>query len=306
MSHALLLAGSLASALLSGQDPIPPTAQDPASPAAQDPASPAAQDPADESESPLFELAPEHVLQEEQYFGICDHDGDGVIVFAEARHSLELTRASFAVYDTDRSGDISRDEFRERYTQIIARYAGFAPPIPSALTVLPPEQTPQQMLNRWDDDSNRGLDAREVQAMLDRYDMDEYTGEQAIQLLDRNGSRRLEVSELLPLKNLVDDHTNPDWIFPEEPEAMTLIGLFGTQVPRPGLPGAVPMPPLTLGPLPHFHRLDLDRDGGISLEDLTELQTPIQISVRPSTVINVLDRDGDGKLSAAELRAALD
>jgi len=66
------------------------------------------------------------------------------------------------------------------------------------------------------------------------------------------------------------------------------------------------MPPLTLGPLPHFHRLDLDRDGGISLEDLTELQTPIQISVRPSTVINVLDRDGDGKLSAAELRAALD
>jgi len=290
MSHALLLAGSLASALLGGQDPV----------------SPAPQDPVDESEAPLFELEPEQLLQEEQYFGVCDHDSDGVIVFAEARHSLELDRPGFAVYDADRSGDISREEFRERYTEIVRRYAGFAPPTPSALSVLSPEQTPQQMLNRWDDDSNRGLDARELQALLDRYDMDEYTGEQAIRTLDRNGSRRLEVSELLPLKNLVDDHTNPDWIFPEEPEAMTLIGLFGTQVPRPGLPGAVPMPPLTLGPLPHFHRLDLDRDGGISLEDLTELQTPIQISVRPSTVINVLDRDGDGKLSAAELRAALD
>ncbi len=90
-----------------------------------------------------------------------------------------------------------------------------------------------------------------------------------------------------------------------EDSPKSLIELFGTVIPRPSETGAPPSPPQIVGPIPAFHRLDIDRDGFISVADLETLMRPVRTGVRPAAVINTLDTDGDMRLSEREFNAAM-
>ena len=98
MKKTLLQAAGVAALALAlqtaGQDPAPPEFDGVPTPALPD----------------------EGSAEEEQlFFEICDHNGNGEITFAEASHSLEVDRGDFSVFDSDSSGSISREEFGARY-----------------------------------------------------------------------------------------------------------------------------------------------------------------------------------------------
>ena len=66
-----------------------------------------------------------------------------------------------------------------------------------------------------------------------------------------------------------------------------------------------PLPPRIRGPVHHFDRLDITRDGRITTEDLEWLARPAHLEVRFSSVIAILDTDNDGAVSRAEFNAAM-
>jgi len=291
MTHALLLGGSLAALLLSPQDPAPATAPQ----ALGD----------DEETAPSFVLSAPDLALAKEYFLTCDHDLSGTIVFSEAHQSLGIERPDFSVFDRDSSGDITEEEFIDRFSDVVQHWGGFAPPNQAERRVLPPEENARQVLNRWDDDSNRSLDAQELGRIIEHYGIDAHTGEEVLDLFDQDGDRRLQLGELEPLTGIIQEHFAPDWFNLSAPEAESVVELFGTPVPREKLPGTVAMPPQIIGPVPIFHRLDIDRDGAVSLEDLVVLQTPMQVRIQPRTVLNSLDVDRDGVLSESEFRRAM-
>jgi Ca2+-binding EF-hand superfamily protein len=60
-----------------------------------------------------------------------------------------------------------------------------------------------------------------------------------------------------------------------------------------------------VGPVPVFHRLDLQGNGRITAADLLDLQHPIESSVRIQAVVAALDTNGDGAIDPAEFQACL-
>ncbi|MDP6539257.1 MAG: hypothetical protein QF903_04825 [Planctomycetota bacterium] len=88
-------------------------------------------------------------------------------------------------------------------------------------------------------------------------------------------------------------------------KAGSLAELFGQPSAREDAKLISPLPPRIRGPVPHFLRLDLDRDGRIRTDDLLALLRPVQLPVRINTVIATLDADGDGGLDADELRGSM-
>jgi len=88
-------------------------------------------------------------------------------------------------------------------------------------------------------------------------------------------------------------------------DAGNVLELFGRVRPRVIRDNAVPEPEQLVGPVPSFHRLDYDWDGGISRADLSLLLTGAGIDVRPSAIIAAIDMDGDGALSAEEFYASM-
>ncbi len=87
--------------------------------------------------------------------------------------------------------------------------------------------------------------------------------------------------------------------------AASVAELFGQPVSREDAELISPLPPRVPGPVPHFLRLDLDRDGLISPADLHALSRPVQLPVRINTVIATLDLDGNGGVDADELRRSM-
>jgi len=81
--------------------------------------------------------------------------------------------------------------------------------------------------------------------------------------------------------------------------------LFGEHHPRSVEDEAFPLPPQIRGPVNHFDRLDVTRDGNITIEDLEWLARPALLEVRFSSVIAILDADNDGGVSRAEFNAAM-
>lgn len=254
-------------------------------------------------ETPV-EDPPEPTVQEREYFATADYDGNGWISFREAEQALLLDRDEFARYDADSDGRISPTEFGERYRLTIERVGGFQPPVPDGEDVVAPARGAEQLRNAYDRDLNGALDLAELELLLVDYEAPDVAADLALSQLDVNASGRLELGEIEFLTDLLDSlRTSPVHLYGAE--ATTLEGLFGVPIERPGGFGQVPMPPRISGPVRPFTRLDLDRNGGITVEDLTELEFPMSLPVRPATVIASLDRDGDGALDADELAAAL-
>ena len=76
-------------------------------------------------------------------------------------------------------------------------------------------------------------------------------------------------------------------------------------MPRTIQEGSTPQPVRITPPVLTFRRLDIDADGMITLEDLTELQRPLVLPVRARAVLAALDGNGDGSLDEAEFRGAM-
>lgn len=297
-----LVAGALGVALAAaGPYALAPRAAGQEGPAAARTQEPAAvDDEPTESDEPAVVAS----VQEREYFATADYDGNGWISFREGEQALLLDRAEFGRYDADTDGRISPEEFGARYRTAIERVGGFQPPVPEDTGVAAPARGAEQLRNAYDKDLNGALSLAELEAVFADYEVPDVDPTLALSQLDSNGSGRLELGEIGFLTTLLDTlRTSPVHLFGVE--GTTLEGLFGTPIERPAGLGQVPMPPRIPGPVRPFTRLDLDRDGGITVEDLQQLEFPMALPVRPATVIASLDGDGDGRLDPDELARAL-
>lgn len=315
----------LALALAALFTPAPP-AQDPANPPAQDPANPpakpapaqgrrqAAKQKPGEQPAPAPVATPDADVPPElkalsrsekessaAFFVVCDYDGNGWISFREASESLGLDRAAYAVYDTDHDGRISPAEFEARYQSILEQTGGFRPPAARKVTQAAPSRNAEQLLSAYDADSDRALNAEELQRLLTDYGREEFPVDVVIEKLDRDGSKKLEGEELVLFAQLLTATYLADKSAPDPNTRPKSVGeLFGQVIPRSASPGTTPEPPLIRGPVPHFRRLDLDDDGRITLTDLQSLQVPLQLSVRVGGIFAALDRNQDGGIDSDE------
>jgi Ca2+-binding EF-hand superfamily protein len=232
----------------------------------------------------------------EEYFEACDYNGDGVISFNEANASLALDAASFQVYDADRDGLISLGEFKARYQSILDNGGAFPMPIAKAKSRKPPRRTPAELLAQYDKNDDQALDVREIKAALEDYQIGLLDPEMALDKLDKDGSKRLEIGELEEFANIL----SPASAAKRVKLAKSIDELFGKKVPREVREDTTLLPPQIVGPVSPFRRLDLDGSGGISAKDLNELQRPVMLSVRINAVVATLDVDHDGVISEKE------
>ncbi len=250
--------------------------------------------------------ANQHARREEEYFAICDHDGDGWISFREASESLRVDRKGFAQFDTDQDGRITREEFGERYREIVATAGGFRPPQEPQERKLVPRRNPEQLRNAYDRDGDRALDLDELQGLLEDYDRGELPVDVVMDKLDSDGNGRLELGEMELMSRLL----SITWEEASEDDSFELVpsveALYGQAIPREDSFNAQPLPPFIPGPVPHFRRLDLDDDGFISTEDLVNLQRPVQLPIRAHAVVSALDTNADGVVDRRELRASME
>lgn len=252
---------------------------------------------------PREDLSPEQ--RAARYFEIADYDGDALISFFEAQKSLALDRAGFATYDRDRDGLVTAGEFEQRYLAILERGGAFVPPVPKPDARKAPRRDASTLLDVYDSTPDRALDARELRKALDDYGVTDPPWKVLLESLDRDASTKLETSELEALLPIL----MPPAAEPEKPveRIASLAELFGKRVERErsdDAPPGVAIPPQIAGPVSMFRRLDLDDDGRIELEDLSELQRPVQMHVRVNAVFASFDLDGDGAISDDEFERA--
>jgi len=91
----------------------------------------------------------------------------------------------------------------------------------------------------------------------------------------------------------------------QEVNEASVQALFGDHRERADSSDSFPLPPKIRGPIPHFDRLDVTRDGLVTIEDLEWLARPTHLEVRLSSVIAILDTDSDGAVSRDEFEAAM-
>lgn len=246
------------------------------------------------------------VAEEDEFFHRCDSNGNGWISLKEAQESLGLDSNSFVTYDTDKDGRVSRSEFGARYQLAIERVGAFKPPLDVSVSVRPPTRNAEQLRNAYDKNGDGGLSPDEMKPLLADYDRAELSPELAVEKLDRDGSSRIEGSEIEFLARLLTASVSPASSDKNAPRVrQTLEELFGGLHDRSEGYQTAPMPPRIDGPVTHFRRLDLDGDGRISLEDLRRLQSPLNLPVRSAAVLAALDTDGDGEMSPEEFEHAV-
>ena len=252
----------------------------------------------------VVEMADEAQLR--AWFETCDHNANGWVSFSESAHSLKFSRGRFLLFDDDRDGRMVSDEFEDYYIHSIMSSGSFTRPRARSSGGPPPPRTPLQLRAAYDTDLDGALAGLELSQLLLDYEQAAADPDALLSALDVDKSGNLTLEELPGLHEV---------LYPEEPDQVLLtsedagprsiLDLFGEVVPRPSETDAPPSPPQLVGPVPQFHRLDIDGDGFISIADLETLMRPIRVGVRPHAVINTLDTDGDMRLSAAELRKAL-
>ena len=236
------------------------------------------------------------------WFATCDHNRNGWVSFSESAYSLRFTRGRFQLFDEDRDGRMIPAEFEEYYMQSVLSNGAFSAPRAQQTSGAPPERTPEQVRAVYDANLDGALTDLELSQLLLDYEHAAADPDALLAAFDTNGDRGLTLDELEGVHELLYPG-DPDAPEGEAPESV--VDLFGEVVLRPSESGAPPSPPLVVGPVDTFDRLDIDRDGFISLEDLETLMRPVRIGVRPHAVLNTLDRDGDLRLSREEYRRAM-
>ena len=245
-------------------------------------------------------------LEEDEFFKRCDQNGNGWISLREGQDSLGLDASSFRSYDSDQDGRVSREEFGLRYRLSISRVGAFKPPLSVPSTPRVPLRNAEQLRNAYDKNGDGGLSAAEVQVLLNDYGRTELPAELAVEKLDRDGSTRIDGTEIEFLARLLASSAAAAAKNPGEPRVpQTLEELFGGLRDRSSGFQTAPIPPQIDGPVRHFRRLDLDGNGRVSIEDLRRLQSPLELPVRAAAVLAALDTDGDGEMSAEEFAAAM-
>lgn len=237
----------------------------------------------------------------QKYFATCDYDASGYISFSEAKASLGIDRDGWPAYDEDNDGRITEKEFSRRYEAILATGGAFNPPTPKADARASLPEKAEDALATYDKNRDGGLDMSEIDFLLIEIGAIRMEAETSIDQFDRDLTRKLEVPELEDLLVLL----RPDKAKSKGPRPRSLDELFGKLVPRTIQPGSTPQPVRITPPVLTFRRLDIDADGAISLEDLSELQRPLVLPVRARAVLAALDANGDGTLDEAEFRASM-
>lgn len=258
-------------------------------------------------DTPLGDL-PELADLQTEYFAIADHDGNSWISYREAVASMDVDRGEFRSFDADRDGRIDSAEFGARLRQTVELVGSFRPPRPRPEAA---DRTPDisaTLLDSVDLDNDGSLGVFELQAAFEALNASSNLDAQLVlSSFDRDLSGTLDAEEFSDIARSLREGTFAIAPAPAEPPT-SIDELFGVPVPRRTLPGAgaSTLPPRLVGPVTHFHRLDADRDGSISPEDLLQLQAPLHLEVRARAVVAFLDLDGDGTLNRAELRAAFE
>ena len=248
--------------------------------------------------------------QLEEWFSLADYNGTSWISFREARAALELERERFAFYDSDRDGRLRVDEFERYYADSMRLGGAFMPPKPPPGPLRPPQRTPEQLRNAYDNDLDGAISLFELGRMLIDYGRVELDAGDVLRLMDADRNEVIGVDELTALSGILHPVVPPSDVVSGEAGLAaegpkTILDLFGAVELRGTEIGGTPYPPRIVGPVPIFRRLDLDQDGFITTIDLSELLRPIQIGFRPHAVLGTLDLDGDGRLSPAEFERAM-
>lgn len=273
--------------------------------------------------------AEEQLLQD--HFRLCDLDENGWISLREAQAALALERAEYQRLDANQDGRLDAMEFAREPRTLLARLGARLASEPGASAPEPPAEPeaerapapepaapptaaarpsplrsefgamtvkPGAFLRRFDTDASGGVNGTELEAALAEGGLP-LSAAQALEVLDRNDSGQLEGGELFPFAWLAS-RARPAPVPPSPPE------------PAPPEPSPAETPPAAVrerepgpGRGSHFARLDPGRDGFIDEADLRTLQSPARLDLRLRAVLSALDRDGDGRLSESEFRAAM-
>jgi hypothetical protein len=237
----------------------------------------------------------------QKYFATCDYDASGYLSYSEANASLGIDRDGWKAYDADNDGRIVEKEFERRYEEILATGGAFLPPKPKADARVEIPERAEDALASYDKSRDGGLDMAEIDHFLAEVGAMRIEAETAIDQFDRDLTKKLEAPELEDLLDLL----RPKKGGSKDPRPKSIDELFGKLVPRTIQQGSTPQPVRITPPVLTFRRLDIDADGGISLEDLAELQRPLVLPVRARAVLAALDGNGDGNLDESEFRAAM-
>ncbi|MFT4711383.1 MAG: hypothetical protein ACJAZ8_001071 [Planctomycetota bacterium] len=253
-------------------------------------------------------------VKEEEYFTTCDYDANGWISFREAEASLHLNRDGFAQYDANDDGQITREEFHDRYTELLQRVGLFRIPTPIGQTDSTPEPlvepgaepafpaTSQAFVDTYDINVDGRLDASEIGPAATALGFPGIDTDAVLALLDTDGSSYVEPAEVTAIVQSL----NASGATITAPKAASIEELFGESLERPYFVGATPRPPYIKGPVIPFRRLDSNNNGFIEIIDLEHLSVSAHTVIRPSAVLAGLDINGDGQLSPEELKAAFD
>lgn len=240
------------------------------------------------------------------YFSTCDADGSGWLSYRECRQSLALDRAGFAGFDADGDLRVSTAEFEANYAEVTQRAGMLIAPVAAKSPRLELPRAPKQLLAAYDRDNDGALQPSELMVLFEEYGREDLPIETAMANLDDNGDKGLSGTELERASRLLASLAAVGRPSGDPIERLgSLDKLFGRTIERPPAIDASRQPPLIVGPVLPFRRLDLDADGGIELEDLYRLMTPVTPSFSIGAIHAGMDFDENGRIDRAELAQAL-
>lgn len=233
-------------------------------------------------------------------FMTVDYDHNGWLAFSETRASLGFDRDEFALYDKDRDGRVNLREFGARYDEIVEQTGAFRVPTPDPSGSWSKSPTPAALRNEFDSDGDGALDAAELERLMARWNRADLAPQSILDKLDLDGDAKLGHAELATLAHLSESALLSASDGSGRRRPASVVDLFGAPSEREPSVGATHVPPRIVGPVPHFARLDLDRNGFVSQAELLSLQDGSGIFTRSGAVLAALDLDGDGQLSNRE------